>query len=130
PQDQNPAEAEDANEHCRALRGGPERFRWNRQSGCATGICRAGKEKALAGARRWLLFRVWIAGSWIGETSIYDPEGARPAGFIEEVKQGVYQGPHPVAGPAPLILILWRYERPVDEHRTANKVFPRNEAIE
>src|SRR6267378_2316298 len=102
-QDQNPAVAEDENVHCRARPCVRERFRSTSQSDFATGTRRAGTETASAGESRSQPPRAWMEESWIGETSPYDPEGSRPARFIEEVNDDVRHEPQPVARAAHLV---------------------------
>src|ERR1019366_4444522 len=73
--------------------------------------------------------RAAIAESWTAKISPHDPEGSRPACFIEEVKEGVLQEElHPVAYATHPPLVGWGDKRPVDEHRAPDHVFTGNES--
>src|SRR5581483_7795362 len=61
---------------------------------------------------------------------MHQPEHTGPACLIEEVNDDVEDEADAVADVGLLILIFRGFERPIDEHGTADEVFPGNEAPE
>src|ERR1700746_116998 len=60
--------------------------------------------------------------------SLYDPEGAAPARFVEKVNGHMREKSDALAEIGAAVLIRRRIERPVDEHRPSDHVFFRDEA--